>query len=382
MQTTHLNPVYREIVRKLELLPVRDRYTASASIFKRSKVRFGETLTSTFRSSLKISTRAWDPWLFKDGDLYRLFYLTGPEGLTPWWRYSQINGAISTDLLNWQDIGTIVEPNRANQWESGRIFAGTTYKENGVFYLFYSAAGHKDSELNIEGIGLATSLDGLHWQRHSGQYLLRPEPDNEWYGYSVESQHLHWRDPYLVKDPQTGKYYMFICAFAKGLIDSEFQGCVALAVADQITGPYQMLPPVVAPTADTVRDWPFHHTERPQVIYRQGKYHLFFSCFTHFINPNWLKKVETKNITDSSLYWFTSDRITGPFTPVSDKPIVRGSDRTSLYGANFFSPSDQAESLYAYGWYYRLYALETFPVFQAVWDGDEIMLKPSVHKTL
>lgn len=375
MQTTHLGSIHREIIKNLERLPIRDRYTAKSSIFKRSQVRLRETLTGAFRSSCKISTKVWDPWLLKDGDLYRLFYLTGPKGLNPWWRYSQINGAISTDLLNWQDIGAVLTPNPANDWESGRIFAGNTYKENGVYYLFYSASGHKDLDLRVEGIGLATSLDGLHWQRYSDQHLLRPEPDNEWYGRSIESQHLHWRDPYLIKDPQTGKYYMFICAFAKGLISSEFQGCVALAVADQITGPYKMLPPVVGPTTDTVRDWPFCHTERPQVIYRQGKYHLFFSCFTHFINPNWLQKVGTKNINHATLYWYTSDRITGPFTPASHKPIVKGSDKTGLYGINFFSPSDQTEALYAYGWYYGLYALQTYPVFRAIWDGDEITIK-------
>ena len=51
------------------------------------------------------------------------------------------------------------------------MLAGCAYKEGDVYYLFYSAAGNGDIESWHEGIGLATSTDGLHWQRYSTKNL-------------------------------------------------------------------------------------------------------------------------------------------------------------------------------------------------------------------
>jgi beta-fructofuranosidase len=76
----------------------------------------------------------WDPWLLKDGDLYRLFYLQGVEGQTPWWIASHICGAVSTDLNHWEDLGILITPNPEQPLESGRISAGCALKENDTLY--------------------------------------------------------------------------------------------------------------------------------------------------------------------------------------------------------------------------------------------------------
>ena len=53
--------------------------------------------------------------------------------------------------------------------------------------------------------------------------------------------------------------------------------------------------------------------ERPQVLYRDGQYHLFFSSGVSLINPLWIKQVGSERITHSSLYWYISENLTGPF---------------------------------------------------------------------
>lgn len=381
-----INPLQRKIISHLEPLPTGHQDGATVGVIERGKFRLSETITGVLRSLRQGEPMIWDPWILKDGDVYRLFYLQGLEGQTPWWAVSKICGAISTDdMQHWQDLGTILEPNPANDWESGRIFAGCTYKEDGVYYLFYSAGG-KELHQN-EAIGLATSVDGLHYSRgdvrsdlHRGpclrggsgdhSYLLKPDEDDPWYGRSSWTGHFHWRDPYIFKDPQTGNYYMFICASSK--TPGKFQGCIGLAVADKISGPYQLLPPAVA-AADTAKDWPYYHMERPQVIYQNGKYHLFFSCFKMFFNPSWLQKVSHQRITNSSLYWYVSDRVTGPYTPVNqDEFIVRGSDKTGMYGTNFLQTSTTPVEFIAYGWYHRLHALEVSGVFRVAWNPDPL----------
>lgn len=367
---TKLSPLYQKVISTIEPLPLRNPVVDTATIIERSQIRIAETVTTILRSFRQGEPMNWDPWILKDGDVYRLFYLRGVEGANPWWTTSKICGAISTDLYNWQDLGTILEPELNNDWESGRISAGCAYKENDTYYLFYSAGGKEFPHNKNEAIGLATSQDGLHYSRYSQDYLLRPEDDDPWYGRSSWTQHYHWRDPYIFKDDKTGKYYMFICASSRA--SGNFQGCVGLASADEISGPYKLLPPVVEAPADAADYWPYYHLERPQVIYKDGKYHLFFSCFKMLMNPKWLQQVKHKRITSSSLYWYISDHITGPYQPVhEDEYIVKGSEKTGMYGTNFLQVSTNPDKYIAYGWYHRLHTLEISPAFSVIWKNTD-----------
>lgn len=363
-----LNKLQQTIISILEPLPVENKHLATTSIIERGQIRIGNTVTGIMRSLRRQEPLNWDPWILQDGDIYRLFYLRGLPKQTPWWKVSKIYGAISTDLKHWQDLGTILEPEPANYWESGRIYAGCAYKEDGIYYLFYSGGGNEGIHLKNEAIGLATSSDGLHFSRYSNRPLIMPDDNDPWYGRCNWTGHFHWRDPYIFKDEQTSKYYVFICASAK--TPGNFQGCVGLAVADKISGPYEILPPAVKVPVDAAEDWPYYHLERPQVIHKDGKYHLFFSCFKMFMNPNWLQKVNSKRVTNSSLYWYISDNLTGPYEPVNqDDFIIRGSETTGMYGTNFLRVSTDPEELIAYGWYHRLHALGVSQAFQVNWKN-------------
>lgn len=363
-----LKPLHKKIITYLEPLPIGLQDAAKVSIIERGKLRISETVTGVLRSSRQGAPMIWDPWILKDGDVYRLFYLEGLEGQIPWWTISKICGAISTDLEHWQDLGTLLEPNPANDWESGRVCAGCTYKEDGVYYLFYSAGGKEPPHLRNEAIGLATSTDGLHFSRYSHHPLLIPDNDDPWYGRSNWTGHFHWRDPYIFKEEQTGKYYMFICASSK--VTGNFQGCVGLAVSEKISGPYKLLPPAINVPVNAVEGWPYYHLERPQVIYKNGKYNLFFSCFKQFFNLKWLQQVKHKRITNSSLYWYVSDNVEGPYQPITnDEFIVRGSEKTGMYGTNFLQISTAPEEYIAYGWYHRLHALEVSSAYRVIWHN-------------
>lgn len=364
-----LNAFQQKIISILEPLPVENQHLAATSIIERSQIRIGETVTGILRRLRQGQPMVWDPWILKDGDVYRLFYLEGIEGKTPWWTFSKICGAISTDLEHWQDLGTLLEANSTNDWESGRVCAGCTYKEDGVYYLFYSAGGKEPPHLRNEAIGLATSTDGLHFSRYSDCPLVMPDNDDPWYGRSNWTEHFHWRDPYIFKEHQTGKYYMFICASSRAT--GNFQGCVGLAVADKISGPYKILPPVVDAPVEAAADWPYYHLERPQVIYKNGKYNLFFSCFKQFFNPDWLQKMKDKRITNSSLYWYVSDRIDGDYKPITDDEfVVKGSEKTGMYGTNFLQISTEPEEYIAYGWYHRLHTLEVRGAYRVIWKNS------------
>jgi len=286
---------------------------------------------------------------------------------------SKICAAVSTDLKNWENLGVILKPTSDGSWDSGRLFAGSTYKVDGTYYLFYSGAG-VGAEFQNEAIGLATSTDGLSWQRSSNQPLLKPDDNNQWYGRYNSS--FQWRDPWIVQHPETGLYYMFMTAYAREEDSNHYYGgCVGLAVADKISGPYTILPPAARPLIEGTSESPFYEMERPQVIYQNGQYHLFFSAFIKALNPKWLGQIGMQGISDSTVYWFTSNNITGPFKPVTSKPVLKGSEKTGLYGTNFFPLPYQSDVYFAYGWRHRLFMLDIDFSHQLNWQSQSIEIK-------
>jgi beta-fructofuranosidase len=314
----------------------------------------------------------WDPWLLKDDDYYRLFYLSGNPDQDPWWKTGWIGGAISSDLKHWHNQGPVLEPLPEQPWESGRIFAGNCYKEDGQYYLFYSAANAQ--EFDQETLGLAISSDGETWQRQPAPLLKLPAEDPI-YGRCHSTGHLHWRDPAIYKDDASGKYYLYFCAFLAGMGSEEanFLGGLGLAIADQLPGPYQLLPPAIGPTRETAITWPFYHLERPQILYIENQFHLFFSCFKDYMNPQWLSKIGADSVTDSTLYWYVADQIIGPFKPISPVPIVPGSNDTGLYGTQFFSlqETEDEDELLVLGWFHETYQPAISQEFKALYHPGQ-----------
>jgi beta-fructofuranosidase len=334
----------------------------------------GRNTAGKIARAIRTDAYKWDPWIFKDSDFYRMFYLMAPKPTpeTDFWSQGTIYGAVSDDLRTWEPTGVVLAPNAENEWESGRMLAGSTYKQDGTYYLFYGASGGGKLIKN-ERIGLATSIDCVNWQRTSNDYLFSEAEWNQWYGRQVDTEHFHWRDPYIVRDRESGKYCMFITAHLKHDTSSRYQGCVALATADEFIGPYTLQPPVVGPKISGMENWPFTEMERPQVIYRHGKYHLFCSCWLWNLNPAWLNQVKGNRLRESSLYWFVADRITGPYQPVSDFPVIPGSTETGMYATNFLETADRKEST-AFGWNHRIYTLEVFGSFDVNFERDSIQI--------
>jgi beta-fructofuranosidase len=341
----------------------------------------GKEITTRVVRSLQKGPYLWDPWILNDGDVYRLFYLMAPKPVPPlnFWSKGTIYGAVSKDLQNWKFTGIVLEPEPSNTWEAGRILAGSTYKEDGIYYLFYSASGAGDT-LKNERIGIATSTDALNWKRYSSNPLFSEKVRSRWYGTQKDTGHFHWRDPYVVKDYRTSKYYMFISAYLKDESLNPYQGCIGLAIADTITGPYELLPPVASPSVSEIEDWPFLEMERPQIIYRNGKYYLFFSCWPSYLNPKWIEKLGAKQVRENQmldvvLFWFVSDHIGGPYKPAVDIPIVKGSGKTGMYGTNFFPIPGNLEEFMAIGWYHRLSSIQVSQRFKAYFKEESIEIR-------
>ena len=69
-------------------------------------------------------------------------------------------------------------------------------------------------------------------------------------------------------------------------------------------------------------------------------------------------------------YWYISDSIIVLFKPINnDEFIVRGSEKTGMYGTNFLQVSTEPEEFIAYGWYHRLHTLAVSKAFRVIWNN-------------
>jgi beta-fructofuranosidase len=279
----------------------------------------------------------WDSWVLEDNGRYRLYHLDAPEDPDPDTRHdrAQIRTAVSDDLIHWNDEGLVVEKGPAGSWDDKAIWTGNAYKKGEQYFLFYTGRNERDGQ--TQRIGLATSTDGKRWQR-SGQPLL--EADARWYETDEPSPiYKAWRDPAVVQDPESGKYHMFFTAKTKDG-DPRYKGCIGMAVSDNFEGPYQCVPPILAPGQ-------FAQMECPQVIQREGKTFLFFSSMEKDYNPSWAEHVGG---AQSGLHCYVGDSLNGPFRPVNgDGLVTRSAD--NLYSVKILEDSKRPGEYQAIGWY-------------------------------
>ena len=123
----------------------------------------------------------WDPWCVADGaGTVHLFHLQQHERPEDGdWNLSPMGHAVSNDLLHWKELPSVLPPSEAVRDDDDRqAWTGCAIPHNGRINLFYTMRGSA-SDGRIQAIGLARSEDGVHFERYSGNPVLRP--DQRWY---------------------------------------------------------------------------------------------------------------------------------------------------------------------------------------------------------
>ena len=122
---------------------------------------------------------------------------------------------------------------------------------------------------------------------------------------------------------------------------------------------------------------PALHSDRPQVLERDGRWHLFFSCWKKMVSRDWAARYITshdglaKEWTDNSLYHFEASRPEGPFEPAPGGAIVKGSGAMGLYGTQLIELPGQGEDLDVIGWFTKRNALAVSGEFGLRWWHGE-----------
>ena len=111
-----------------------------------------------------------DPSILKLDDMYYMWY-TGYDG-----KNLRIGLATSADALNWSkhDDNPLFDLGESGTWEDFHVYNPCVFQDKDELYMWYAGARVKKGDWEAK-IGLATSRDGINWDRHPGNPVLSYE---------------------------------------------------------------------------------------------------------------------------------------------------------------------------------------------------------------
>eukprot|EP00931_Biecheleriopsis_adriatica_P049843 TRINITY_DN28837_c0_g2_i1.p1 TRINITY_DN28837_c0_g2~~TRINITY_DN28837_c0_g2_i1.p1 ORF type:complete len:263 (+),score=30.99 TRINITY_DN28837_c0_g2_i1:93-791(+) len=136
------------------------------------------------------SPGSWDeifvasPQVIKHGpDEWRMYY----HGAGRSDRRFRIGLATSVDGLTWERQGVIIPPGEGKAWDAGGCSRRHVFRTPQSYVMIYEAT----SESGIHGFGLATSVDGLQWQKDSkAGRIFQPADLDSWDSRAVSAPHF------------------------------------------------------------------------------------------------------------------------------------------------------------------------------------------------
>jgi beta-fructofuranosidase len=278
----------------------------------------------------------WDFWLAQDGPDYHVFYLQAPRSIKDpdlrHWNVS-IGHAVSQNLRTWQVLPDALQPSPTGAWDDYTTWTGSIIQRQGLWHLFYTGGNRAENGL-IQRIGLATSTDLLHWEKHSIPLIVA---DPRWYEL-LDLNLWHdqaWRDPWVFQHPETSDFHAFITARCnEGPADG--RGVIGHARSDDLIH-WEVLSPVTEPGD-------FGHLEVPQWVEMQGRYYLIFSVQASAHSALRCQRTSRKPVTGT--HYMSAEDPLGPFCFSSEEFLV-GDRIGSLYAGKLVPSPDGKWALLA-----------------------------------
>jgi sucrose-6-phosphate hydrolase SacC (GH32 family) len=133
----------------------------------------------------------FEPTLMKRGETYTMWFSWRPK--------KSIAVVESRDGMHWSDPVILLGPNPRSGWEDDVNRQTVVVRDDGcrMWYTGQVFTGEREGRAVL---GLATSQDGIHWQRFSDEPVL--VPDAPWEQSAVMCPHVLW-------DEELGLYRMW-----------------------------------------------------------------------------------------------------------------------------------------------------------------------------
>ncbi len=214
---------------------------------------------SSFYEGLAIGS----PSVLIDSGRFKMLYAAG--GLD---HKGRIAYAYSSDGVHWTKYrnGTpVFEPDTGNAWDSHFLDTPEWLKDSTGYKMYYF--GDTDNDPRHSAIGMATSVDGVHWQRSAANPVLTPGNPGDWDALYIES-------PAVVFDGTT--YFMYFSG-----VSADYRVRIGLATSsDGIHWTKYPANPVL--TEGGLLDWDGFSVGTPTVRFHNGRFEMWYCGVSNF----------------------------------------------------------------------------------------------------
>lgn len=119
------------------------------------------------------------PFVLVDGDSLTMWYSAHGESNVV------IARATSSDGVAWERQGVVLRPSLT--WEKAALMCPSVLRDDdGRYHMWYSGGERYEPD----AVGYATSIDGIHWTRVRDEPVLRPGPPGAWESDRVAGAHV------------------------------------------------------------------------------------------------------------------------------------------------------------------------------------------------
>jgi len=123
------------------------------------------------------SDSIWRPSVVKIGSRFMMWYSGESNSI------GNIGLATSTDGLAWTPYpqNPVLTPRASGEWDGNSVIEAWVIYDQGQYKMWYGGqTWTPTNQLNSFQIGYATSLDGIHWTKYSGNPVFTPGPAGSW----------------------------------------------------------------------------------------------------------------------------------------------------------------------------------------------------------
>ncbi|MFQ5768944.1 MAG: T9SS type A sorting domain-containing protein [bacterium] len=130
------------------------------------------------------------PSVILSSEEFWLYYSATPDSMADDGTQLKFGLATSQDGQSWirHPANPILERGLPGSWEERQIESPTVLKTDSLFYMWYNGT---DVEWQIH-VGLATSVDGIHWQKYPGNPVFSPSRESAWDSVGVYAPQVRW----------------------------------------------------------------------------------------------------------------------------------------------------------------------------------------------
>lgn len=269
----------------------------------------------------------WDSWYARDGDTWHAYFLQADKSIgDPDLRHWNVSHghATSTDLVNWEHLGTTFAPAADTAWDDCTTWTGSVVKDADTWHLFYTGSTRAEDGL-YQRIGHATSTDMHNWTRvGDGLCLDLTGPNARMY----ENEHVadHWhdramRDPWVMHDPDGDGWLMYFTARAPGIAEPNAGGAIGFATSSDLNH-WELQPPVFTGG--------YGQLEVPQVFSIDGTWYCLFCTAAEHWSEATRKTASEAPVTGT--HYLIGDSPRGPWR-LPEGPFLDGSLPPYRYAA-------------------------------------------------